>query len=224
MNPFARTVKLVTMSAFVPIVLTLFAAPSARAALFYTVVNTPVPNWALGNPQAALVGVCSVLVGSCGNLGAGPLENEDGIALLTAPATFGGFTLDGDSFAQEAVGIIGADVRVPTAWWLAPAVYVWAGGGVAFFNSIVGGVFYANELIVFDPPPDPYTTLEDFSVDLGDPIALPSPNTNYSPDSDGNVDVPAPSLSEVPEPASIGLVGLAGLGVGLLRTRHRAKV
>jgi hypothetical protein len=223
MSPLVRTVKPVTMSAFAPIVLTLFAASSARAAPFtFSVVNTPIPNWALGDPQVAAVGVCSVLAGSCGNLGFGALENEVGIALLTAPATFGGFTLNGDSFTQEAAGRIGADVRVPTAFWLAPAVYTWAGGGVAFFNSIVGGVAYANELVVLDPPPDPYTWLENFSVDLGDIAPLPSPDTSLSPNSDGNVNVPAPQLDEVPEPATKDFL-LIGLGAGLLWRLRRAE-
>ena len=213
------------MSAFVPIVLALFTPSPARSGdivpnilvFTYSVVNTPVPNWALGNPQAAAVGVCSVLVGSCGNLGAGPLENKDGIALLTAPATFGAYTLNGDSFAQEALGLIGADVRVPTAWWVAPAVYTWAGGGVAFFNSIVGGVAFANELVVLDPAPDPYTWLQTFSTELGDPATLPSANTSLSPGSDGTVNVPAPSFDEMPEPASFVLLAL---GLGLLGTRR----
>lgn len=227
MTLFTRRLKFVTMPAFVPVVAALFTFCPARAGTIapnifaYTasVVNTPVPNWALGNPQIASVGVCSVLVGSCGNLGFGALENEVGIALLTAPATFGPATLNGDTFVQEAANQIGADVRVPTAWWVTPAVYTWAGGGVAFFNSLVGGVPYANELVVLDPPPDPYTVLQDLSIQLGDPDPLPSPNTSLSPDSNGNVNVPNPSTTDMPEPASIVLLGL---GSGMLLVRRSA--
>jgi len=215
-----RSVRI--LSAFVPIVFTLFSAPSARAIVYTaTVVNTPLPNWVLGNPQPAEVGVCSLLGGGC--LGNGNLENADGIAILVAPATFGAYTLNGDTLAQEALGVVGADVRVPNAYWLSPVFYTWGAGGVFFFNSVRGGVAYANELVLFDPP-DFSTALTDILPTLSDlPVIVPTANTTLSPDESGNVTIPNPMTEEAPEPAATLMTPLGAGLLMLLRARRRGR-
>jgi len=185
-------------------ILMLLAAPSAKAASFL-VVNSPRPNWrAYGSPQPVKITAWTALVAGA----PGAYENYETLSLLP----FSTFTFAGDSFLGESLGVIGADIRAPTAYWLAPAVYTWAGGpagggGLAFFNSRVGGVYYANMLIVLDPPSTPaFTDLELGFADLGGVGLFPSsPNTSDSPNSDGTLSIPVPGFAETPEPSYLVL-------------------
>jgi len=167
----------------VPIAVALLTASSAKVdladpvvsgiadtvGLFYKFIITRAPFWSLGNPQPALVTVNTALVAGA----AGAFEIFETLSLETGVNVFGTTYGIGDTFANEAVNIIGADTSVPTAWWTAPAVYTWVGGpagggGVAFFNSIKNGVFYANELMVLDPASRAVTVcLQGFRDQLG---------------------------------------------------------
>ncbi len=131
-----------------------FARP-AVAGPFYFYTITAVPHWNLGNPQP--VSGWSALTALTGSAAATPFraENYVSLSLLGYP----GYWYAYDTFRGEANGFIGADVSVPTAQWTNPAAYFWTGGpagggALAFFNSFnpFTGTFYANELIVLDPP------------------------------------------------------------------------
>ncbi len=131
-----------------------FARPAVAAPFYFYTITAP-PNWGLGNPQP--LRSWSAFTALNGSVATTPFraENFVSLSLLGNPINYFAY----DTFLGESVGIIGADVSVPTAQWLNPAVYTWVGGpagggGRAFFNSFnpFTGTFYANELIVLDPP------------------------------------------------------------------------
>ncbi|MGA3187677.1 MAG: PEP-CTERM sorting domain-containing protein [Bryobacteraceae bacterium] len=227
MDPFNRLKKHVGFSAFLPIAFVLLTISPARANYSYVYVITARPNWlAYGTPQPVLVTVCTALAPAgapCGSPGgASPYENYETLSILGGATYFAG-----DTFSGETGGLIGADISVPTAQWVAPVVYTWTagvGGGVAFFNSYKNGVFYANELMVLDPAPSADYYLNMFAGEIGDlsPM-LPAANTSLSPNSSGHVDVPQPSEGFAPEPSMYVplLIGLLFLG-GLYWIRRRA--
>jgi hypothetical protein len=222
MNRLSRLVKNYGVLVAVPIAVALLTASSAKAdlaepassgiddpaGLFYKFIITRAPFWVLGNPQPAFVTVNTALVAGA----AGAAENLETLSLETAVGVFGTTYAIGDTFGNEAAGIIGADISVPTAWWTAPAVYTWVGGpagggGVAFFNSILNGVFYANELMVLDPASCSVTVcLQDFATSLGEVGTLPGANTLTVDPTTGDVSVPNPTSTEVPEPSSVILL------------------
>jgi len=133
----------------------LSVARPAIAAPFYFYTITAAPNFAaFGNPQP--LRSFSALTALNGSVQTTPFRAEDyvSLSLLGNPINYYAY----DTFFGESRGFIGADVSVPTAQWLAPAAYFWAGGpagggALAFFNSFnpFTGTFYANELIVLDP-------------------------------------------------------------------------
>lgn len=196
----------------------------AAASYIYTI--TAPPNWRLGNPQPVGVTFCSAaVVGLCG----ANVENDVTVKLLGNPLTYYAYTTP----AGAAAGVIGSDVSIPTARWVAPATYFWTdtgpfgGGMLAFFNSIgANGVAYANEMIILDPIDESTTFAELEALDLsaGGNGILPYPTTTTI-NSDGSVNVPdIPGFEEAPEPATLGLLGLGCLGAGLFRTcRRRAQ-
>lgn len=149
------------------------ARPAAAVGFKYFYVITPPPIWANGNPQAAGWSALTALNGSALTT---PFAPEDYVS-LSLPASYpGSFWFAYDTFLGEANGFIGADVSVPTAQWVTPAAYFWAGGpagggALAFFNSFnpFTGIFFANELIVLDPPScvDASTCLSDLESELG---------------------------------------------------------
>ncbi|MFZ1086739.1 MAG: hypothetical protein WAN35_17390 [Terracidiphilus sp.] len=176
-------------------------ARPAAAAPFYFYTITAVPNWGAGNPQP-LAGWSAVTALAPG----APLQAENyvSLSLLTIP----GFWYAYDTFLGESNGFIGADVSIPTAQWVTPAAYIWAGGpgpvfggGLAFFNSFnpFTGVFFANMMIVGDPAGcDATCALGDFETDLGstsgsltpslvtldgngDPVGVTLPNDDEDP-------------------------------------------
>ena len=153
MNSLAVLKRVVLATAGV-IAISSFARP-AVAAPFYFYVITAAPNWGLGNPQP--VRSWSALTALNGSVATTPFKAENfvSLSLLGNPTTWFAY----DTFLGEANGFIGADVSVPTARWTNPALYTWVGGpagggALAFFNSFnpFTGTFYANELIVLDPP------------------------------------------------------------------------
>jgi hypothetical protein len=197
------------LAAFAATLLALVAAPPAYCGpYFYTYVITPRPNWGLGSPQPVKVFACTwFAAGNCGGL-----ENEEGVALETTRIpTFGGYTVDGDSFAQEAINIVGSDVSIPNAYWLFPEYFVWtggpaAGGALYLFNSRSNGVYYADTLMVFDPP-NIDTIVLDFSQDLGSLYnTLPAAQT-VTPNADGTIPFSLPGFAETPEPSFLVLAG-----------------
>jgi hypothetical protein len=145
------------------------ARPADAASYFY-VITAP-PNWALGNPQP--VAGWSARTALAGSVLTTPFAAEDyvSLALLGKP----GYWYAYDTFLGEANGFIGADVSVPTAQWVTPAAYYWiggpaGGGALGFFNSFnpFTGVFFANEMIVLDPPAcTAITCLSDLESELG---------------------------------------------------------
>jgi hypothetical protein len=212
--------------------LALFTAATARAGLSYLYVITVPPDWAdFGSPQPVLATFCTAVnlpaankTSACG--GGNGMFSYENYETLSFPGSATYYA--GDTFKGEANGLIGADISVPTAQWVAPAVYTWTagvGGGIAFFNSYSGGVYYANELMVLDPPSFPvYSDLELFAGELGALGPLPLPNTNYSPNAHGYVNVPDPTEGFLPEPSFYAPLAFGFLFLGMrLWARKRAE-
>lgn len=204
--------------------LALFPAAHSVCALSVNVTTTARPNWALGNPQPVQWSACSAAV--AGLCGAG-IEDADTPKLLGNPITY----IASDIVAEALAGDVGSDVCVPTAFWVRPAAFWWVDGGLfgggmlAFFNSIVGGVAYANEAIIYDPI-DENTTfgeLEALDLQLGGSGLLPYPVTTTI-NSDRSINASIPGFTEAPEPASIAPLGIGCIGIALIRTlRRRAR-
>jgi hypothetical protein len=144
------------------------APPVAAAPFSYFYVITAPPNWAFGNPQPLKSWLALTATAP------GPAlakENYVSLSLLGRP----GYWYAYDTFLGEANGFIGADVSIPTAQWVNPVGYWWAGGpapvfggALLFFNSFNNGTFYANELIIGDPPAcDGLCELNLFETSLG---------------------------------------------------------
>ena len=242
MKSFRGPGKHLTLAVLVATVLVLFTGPSAAAAPFYYfyVITAP-PNWAFGNPQP--LKSWSALTA----LGPGPAlaaENYVSLSLLGRP----GYWYAYDTFLGESVNILGADVSIPTAQWVNPVGYWWAGGpgpvfggALLFFNSFNGGTFYANELIIGDPPScDGLCELDAFETYLGisptnnlvsgpgsvtppndddslDPNTPPSNFVDYDFTADGSQFVDTPE-----GPTGIYLLtGIIALGAGILFRRRR---
>jgi hypothetical protein len=143
------------------------ARPAAAAPFYFYVITAP-PNWAQGNPQplASWLALTATAPGAAASA-------EDFVSLSLLDGAYG---YAYDTFLGESVGFIGADVSVPTAQWVTPAAYFWVGGpagggALAFFNSFnpFTGVFYADMMIVDDPPCDPVScaALSTFESELG---------------------------------------------------------
>jgi hypothetical protein len=200
------------------------AVPIGGINYYYFYAITPVPTWSQGNPQSVGITLCSAVVyGQCGtNSGTGNLSNEN-FAQLTL--LNGGYGYAYDTFYGEQNNFIGADVSVPTARWVAPAVYTWLGGGVAFFNSRVGGVNYANMLLVGDPAATTDQLLDAFSSQLGDTIPLPADIPITGPGTAGGNFVVPFNDNFTPEPSMYAplLIGLLFL-VGWQWKRRRTEV
>jgi hypothetical protein len=180
-------------------------AAAVGVTLKYFYVITPPPIWANGNPQAAGWTALTALGGSVLTT---PFAAEDYVS-LSLPASYGGsFWFAYDTFLGESNGFIGADVSVPTAQWLAPAAYYWTGGpagggALAFFNSFnpFTGVFFANEMIVLDPPScDAITCLSDLEGELGSSSGLLTPSLVTL---DGNGDPQGITIPDDDEDASL---------------------
>jgi MYXO-CTERM domain-containing protein len=162
------------------------ARPAAAAPFKYFYVITAPPNWGFGNPQP--LKSYSALTFTAG--APTSAENYVSLGLLGYP----GYWYAYDTFKGEANGFLGADVSIPTAWWVNPVGYWWStpgvggpvhGGALLFFNSFSGGTFYADELIIGDPAScDGLCELQDFESYLGI-----SP-TNYSVSGPGAVTPP----------------------------------
>jgi len=144
------------------------ARPAAAGPFYFYVITAP-PNWGAGNPQP--LASWSALTALAPGAPTAP-ENYVSLSLLTIP----GYWYAYDTFLGESNGFVGADISIPTAQWVTPAAYTWVdtgpagSGGLAFFNSFnpFTGVFYANMMIVLDPPScDVITCLSDFETDLG---------------------------------------------------------
>jgi hypothetical protein len=168
------------------------ARPSAAAPFYFYYITAP-PNWAQGNPQplASFLALTDLAAGAPGQA-----EDYVSLSLLNGAS---GYAYD--TFAGESLGIIGADVSVPTAQWVTPAAYYWTGGpagggALAFFNSFnpFTGVFYANMMIVDDPPCDPIScaALSTFESDLGSTSGTLTP-TQITPNGDGSLPVTLPT-------------------------------
>jgi hypothetical protein len=154
------------------------ARPAAAAPFYFYTITAP-PNWlGFGNPQlpAGWSALTALAPG-----GAFAPENYVSLALQGYP----GYWYSYDTFLGESNGFVGADVSVPTAQWVTPAAYTWAGGpagggGLAFFNSFNPrtGIFFANMMIVLDPlactPAS--VCLSDFETDLGSTSGLLTPS------------------------------------------------
>ncbi|MGA3129290.1 MAG: hypothetical protein ABSD59_00710 [Terracidiphilus sp.] len=218
------------------------AQPVAAAPFNYFYVVTAVPNWGFGNPQP--LKSWSALTFTAGAPTAP--ENYVSLGLLGYPGTWWAY----DTFLGESVGILGADVSVPTAQWVNPVGYYWStpgvgnpvqGGALLFFNSFNGGTFYANELIIGDPPScDGLCELDAFETYLGisptnnlvsgpgsvtppndddslDPNTPPSNFVDYDFTADGSQFVDTPE-----GPTGIYLLtGIIALGAGILFRRRR---
>jgi hypothetical protein len=177
------------------------ARPAAAAPFYFYTITAP-PNWGFGNPQP-LAGWSAQTA-----LVAGPplaAENYVSLSLLGYP----GYWYSYDTFLGEANGFVGADVSIPTAQWVTPAAYTWAGGpagggGLAFFNSFNPrtGIFFANMMIVLDPAScSPASVcLSDFETDLGSTSGLLTPSLVTH---DGNGDPVGITLPNNDEDASI---------------------
>jgi hypothetical protein len=144
------------------------ARPAAAVPFSYFYVITAPPNWAFGNPQPLKSWLALTALGA-----GAPLAKEDyvSLSLLGRP----GYWYAYDTFLGEANGFLGADVSIPTAQWVNPVGYWWAGGpspvfggALLFFNSFNNGTFYANELIIGDPAScDGLCELDAFEASLG---------------------------------------------------------
>jgi hypothetical protein len=178
------------------------ARPAAAAPFYFYTITAP-PNWVgFGAPQFPSGWTAQTA------LVAGPplaAENYVSLSLFGYP----GYWYTYDTFFGESNGFVGADVSVPTAQWLTPAAYIWAGGpapggGLAFFNSFNPrtGVFYANMMIVLDPAScSPASVcLSDFEADLGSTSGTLTPTLVTL---DGNGDPQGITLPEDGEDASI---------------------
>lgn len=145
------------------------ARPAAASAYFYTIIGPP--NWGFGNPQAPQAYSARTALG--GSVLTTPFAAEDYVSLTLTGGAGSGFAYD--TFWGEANGFIGADVSVVGAWWTAPVGYWWAGGpgpvqggALLFFNSFNNGNFYANMLIIGDPPScDGFCELGAFETQFG---------------------------------------------------------
>jgi len=171
------------------VIATLGIARPAAAAPFYFYTITAVPNWGLGNPQP--IAGFTALTALNGSVATTPFraENYVSLSLLGYP----GFWYSYDTFFGESRGFIGADVSVPTAQWTNPGAFTWVGGpagggGLAFFNSFnpFTGTFYANMMIVLDPPScDALCELNDLEALLGSTSGTLTPTT-VTIDANGN--------------------------------------
>jgi hypothetical protein len=218
------------------------ASPAAAAPFKYFYVITAPPNWAFGNPQP--LKSWSALTALGPGAPTAP-ENYVSLSLLGRP----GYWYAYDTFLGESVNILGADVSIPTAQWVNPVGYWWAGGpgpvfggALLFFNSFNGGTFYANELIIGDPPScDGLCELDSFDTFLGisptinevsgpgsvtppnddnslDPLTLPDDYVDY----DFTTDPDATAFADTPEgPTGIYLLlGIFAVGSGVILRRR----
>jgi hypothetical protein len=214
------------------------AHPAAAAPFKYFYVITAPPNWAQGNPQP--LASWSALTFAAG----APTAPEDYVSLSLLNGASG---YAYDTFLGEANGFLGADVSIPTAQWVNPVGYWWAGGpgpvfggALLFFNSFNNGTFYADELIIGDPPScDGLCELDAFENYLGisptnnqvsgpgdvtppendDSLSSLTPPTDYV-----DYDFTADGTVFTPEgPTAIYLLlGICVIGAGaLLRKRRR---
>ena len=222
------------------------ARPAAAAPFYFYTITAP-PNWVgFGNPQP--VAGWSALTALVAGPPTAP-ENYVSLSLLGYP----GYWYAYDTFLGESNGFVGADVSVPTAQWLTPAAYYWVGGpagggALGFFNSFnpFTGIFYANMMIVLDPPScgvaidclsDLETALGSTSGTLtpslvtldgnGDPQGITIPNddedASVAPNPAGT-DYFASGSAETPEgPSAIYLLlGIFVVGAGVFLRRPGA--
>jgi len=176
------------------------ARPAAAAPFYFYVITAP-PNWGFGNPQP--VAGWSALTALAPGAPTAP-EDYVSLSLLGYP----GYWYAYDTFLGESNGFVGADVSVPTAQWVTPAAYTWAGGpagggGLAFFNSFNPrtGIFFANMMIVLDPYAcTPSVCLSDFETDLGSTSGTLTPSLVTL---DGNGDPQGITIPNNDEDASV---------------------
>jgi hypothetical protein len=134
------------------------------------------------------------------------------------------------TFAGEAIGIIGADVSIPRAFWLKQGLWCWPSciapqGAFAVFNTIGSPpIGFANALIIGDPPSLPPLEIQDLITGLGGPSNLPVLGS-LSIDAMGNVTPPALSGSFVmsPEPPYFFALGAGCLLAALYRRRRQRR-
>jgi hypothetical protein len=239
--------------AIVLTILALFAVPqTARAdvapgsdplfcagVLCESVVFAATPNWKLGNPQPASVSYCSEIVGLC----PGGTELYESLSELTARGVFGLTYVDaltpaaenGNTLAGLAAGIanpgtIAVDIAVQNALWVSPVEYTWlggvAGGGLyARYNSLYLGHYYANELMILDPPGISLPALADeFDLLNGGNGILPSATSLGTLTSNTVPIPPPPPFNEAPEPSYFALMA-GGAALFLLAAwKHRRPV
>jgi hypothetical protein len=207
------------------------ARPAAAVPFKYFYVITAPPNWAQGNPQPlrSWLALTATAPGP-------PLAKENYVSLSLLNGAYG---YAYDTFLGESKGFLGADVSVPTAQWVNPVGYWWAGGpgpvfggALLFFNSINGGTLYANMMIIGDPAScDGLCELTAFENSLGisatnnlvtGPGSVTPPEDDETPNNDVSDSFAGGTVTPEGPTAIYLLLGIvAGAGVFLRRRRSQ---